>query len=305
MLPLLVALGAAFSGCLQSTSSVAEEPGAPVASAPQSWTLYFDADGQLLPDPAAPGGVLLSWSLAQWALGTPPPAWSYPLGPEGLGVLEANAVLTYRARDPATTTAIRDDLTIWWGSSDSTVAHTSVPGPVAYLPGDTVTVEMALEIPRNGLWLGPGEQMRAQVATYTTDGPELDRMELVVGGENGSRLELVAVPFAGTPMAQVEANRWTGSHGGDCTNGAKQFIEHTIEVGAAREFQLRATGTGVQDLDLYILHNDERVMRAHDPGPNEILRLREANVEGLEGDLTLQVLGICAGRFDYTLVALA
>ncbi len=268
-------------------------------------TLYFDAGGALVEDPAKEGAVPLSWSHPQWVQGDPPKSW---LGPGGLAIFEASATLVFRATDLATTTLIRDDLTIWWGSQDSTIAHASAAGPMGYQPGDRVTVTMDLEIPRNGLWFGPEEMMRAQVATYTTDGPNLDRMELLVGGPDGSRIQMAAQDIAHGAFeedATNETERWTGTHGGDCVNGATQFIEHTIDAALVRSLHLTGSGTGVQDLDVYVLQDGERIMRSHDPGLTEVLRLREANLDGIEGDLTLQVLGLCAAQIDYTLVAFA
>ncbi len=156
-------------------------------------TYFVWPDGSLRIDAPEAARQTLDWGYAQWLDGTPAPAWNGPAGP--LHVVGGNLTLWYEATKPSSGADVRPELTAWWGSDKSVVHHVFIDGPDAVQAGDVIEATTQLRIPAGGLVIGPEQAMQLRIGTYYADGPQADVMDLLMGGQTLSRLDLQVRPM--------------------------------------------------------------------------------------------------------------
>ncbi len=182
-----------LAGCLDTTPST-EAPPPGTAAEPQWVTLYLDAQGGLVPTLGDAAALPLEWGYQQWLDGTPPPAWvGTSVG--ALRILEGNLTLYYQAERPTLSGDARPELTAWWGTDGSIVDHVFIDGPSSLTAGQTVEATSALRVPAGGLVMAPDRHPMLRVGTYYADGPQLSTVDLLVGGDTPSRLDLLVEPL--------------------------------------------------------------------------------------------------------------
>lgn len=226
---------AALAGCVADEPTPDTTPAADEPAPTTSLSLFLWPDGSLRQDAPDAASMTMDWGYAQWLDGTPAPAWDGPAGP--WHIMSGNLTLWYEATKPSTGADVRPELTAWWGSDHSVVHHVFVDGPDAVAAGDVIEAQSELRIPDGGLVIGPDRHMQLRVGTYYADGPDADVMDLLMGGETPSRLELEVRPIEWPSVSgQVVVDETVQAIGGRCTidanpeGSAEQFI--TMDVPA-------------------------------------------------------------------------
>ncbi len=248
-----------LAGCLEATETPDPTPSKEQVT-PQWITLYLDAEGALVPELGDAASIPIDWGYQQWLDGTPPPAWTgAALG--ALRILEGNVTLFYQAERPTVSGDVRPELTAWWGSDVSIPHHIFIDGPSSVTAGQVVEATSALRMPGGGLVMAPERLPLLRVGTYYADGPQLSTMDLLVGAETPSRLDLLVEPIAWPEMRSETMLSTTGTLlGSRCAATINPTEEadsyHTISVGPdALGFTVRVQGTDAfptNDVDLVV-----------------------------------------------------
>ncbi len=268
----------------------------------QEFIWYTTEDMRLVVDEPAEGRVVLPWSHAQQLTEVPPPEWLAYEG--GWLVTEAWATLVYEVAAVGVGTQFRGgDMTVWWGTSKSVIAHETPESEAVFVGGERyVLADIPLEVPKGGLVIPSGEPARLMLAGYlATD--LLDSFEVITGA---THLRVNATPWLGpVPDWQLQETV-TGDMAG-CVQGTARTNTHMLEVSGPMRVELEMTaGSGHPDLDLYIYGPDgEWVTRAHGPGPTETLDLLSPQLYQGNGTYRAEVRSYCPAGLEYELRLLA
>lgn len=184
-----------LAGCTTPDAGPGEAAPAPTWSQ-ASVTLNLTAAGTLTPDAVPDGVVPLAWGYADWLSDVPPPSWHGQEASTPWRIIEGTLILHYQATAPQTGADARPELTAWFGSQHSMVHHLFMDGPDATMPGQALRGEAELRLPLGGMVYDQGDHPVLAVGSYYLDNAAQATMDLLVGGDDPSRLELLIEPVS-------------------------------------------------------------------------------------------------------------
>lgn len=310
---LLVVVPLLAAGCADAPEPRAPALAPPPVELPSSLALGLGADGALsTAASAAPESVVpLRWGWAQWLDGTLAPAWTSEPAIEPYIVLNATATMVHTATQPVQTMAQRPEFTVWFGVGDSVVDHGFRDGPATLLPGDRAVATYELLVPRGGLVVEAGERLVLRVGSYYADDASRGAVAVVLGGAEGSRLDVVAVPLppaTGSFEHQALHDETIELMGGRCmgldpaTEADMRWVPIDLDAldWTPRVIDVRVErtgGDGPPDVDFVLLDDaGEVVVHGAGSGGDEQAHLRGPNVEGAKGVWQLGAYACTAQR---------
>lgn len=303
--PTLVLLALA-SGCVAPLGPAADdEP----ATGTEDRLSFFHSAMTLVDAPEPNESVVRTGGFYEsWAEGTDYPTWAADaLGRHAL-VTAATVDLALRVTGPVVGSANFPDLMVYGGSGDAWMGFGSLTDYAnAMTPGTIYQAQIELAMPPGGLWLAPDQGFGLKVVPVMYQQDDSADVEILLGGEEGSRVAWTIAPF---DLAHSETTR--DERAGEVVGTIYSPVQPPttsqstpVSLGDDVKFLLAWMNTtsnvGVPDIDLGLVHPDgSPVTTSGTPTPREAIRVAGPNI-GPRGEYQLVVTTAGSPRAEYKL----
>ena len=260
---------------------------APEVQGPTTMISDFHSAMTLVDAPEANETVVRTGGFYEsWAEGTDYPTWAADaLGRHAL-VTAATVDLALRVTGPVVGSANFPDLMVYGGSGDAWMGFGSISDYAeAMTPGTVYQAQIELAMPPGGLWLAPDQGFGLKVVPVMYQQDDSADVEILLGGEEGSRVAWTIAPF---DLAHTETSR--DERAGEVvgtiyapvpppTTSQATTVALDDDVKFLLAWMNTTSNVGVPDIDLSIVYpNGTTIGTSGTPTPREAIRVAGPNL---------------------------